>query len=388
MCKTVGDNEFRSFFNHFGQVVESRVMIDRVTFRSRGFGFVTFNDAETAHRVANTENLRIHNKPIEIKMHIPKSKKEASSVASSTIDGRSRSDEDRGKYRPPRIPPKCNANKSKGHLSRVSSRGSLQNSGYIHNNNGNVNLSSEKNFSQASGALPPYPRAPSVGRAPSVSSLGDVEDYVSICSTEASFPESLRSTSGGVMQQHDYSADEKDDVNSNNHDTRRNKDALSASPSQSSRGSRRSRRRGGCRRSPSPMNLHQHQQHSNYNHNRRSRPSSRNSNYSYDSNSSEHYPFHPAAPYMTAVMPVYMMPVVYPTYDPFSTVGNPFMVPMPSHSYHDTGNLANDDDHVESKKASPDAFPASSTNRKDLDKDRKDIVQSITSNEATEVEGE
>jgi len=272
-----------------------------------------------------------------------------------------------------------------------------------------MNVITEKNFSQASGALPPYPRAPSVGRAPSVSSLGDVEDYVSICSTEASFPESLRSTSGGVVQQHDYCADEKDDVNNSNHDTRRdkdalstspsqssrgsrrsrNKDALSTSPSQSSRGSRRSRRRGGSRQSPSPINLHQQQQqHSNYNHNRRSRPSSRNSNHSYDSNSSEHYPFHPAAPYMTAVMPVYMMPVVYPTYDPFSTVGNPFMVPMPSNSCHDYGNLANDDDHVESKEASPAAFSASTTNRKDLDEDRKGIVQPIASNEATEVEGE
>ena len=32
----------RQFFEQFGEVIDSVVMIDRVTKRSRGFGFVTF----------------------------------------------------------------------------------------------------------------------------------------------------------------------------------------------------------------------------------------------------------------------------------------------------------------------------------------------------------
>lgn len=34
--------EFLEFFQQFGQVVDSVVMVDRLTKRSRGFGFVTF----------------------------------------------------------------------------------------------------------------------------------------------------------------------------------------------------------------------------------------------------------------------------------------------------------------------------------------------------------
>jgi len=38
----VSDGEFRAFFEQFGEVIDSVVMYDRDTQRSRGFGFVTF----------------------------------------------------------------------------------------------------------------------------------------------------------------------------------------------------------------------------------------------------------------------------------------------------------------------------------------------------------
>jgi RNA recognition motif-containing protein len=38
----VTEAEFLLFFEQFGEVIDSVVMIDRVTKRSRGFGFVTF----------------------------------------------------------------------------------------------------------------------------------------------------------------------------------------------------------------------------------------------------------------------------------------------------------------------------------------------------------
>lgn len=40
----VTEDEFREFFEGFGKLVDSVVMFDRETGRSRGFGFVTFED--------------------------------------------------------------------------------------------------------------------------------------------------------------------------------------------------------------------------------------------------------------------------------------------------------------------------------------------------------
>ena len=36
----------RDFFSQFGQVVDSTVMLDRETGRSKGFGFVSFEDTD------------------------------------------------------------------------------------------------------------------------------------------------------------------------------------------------------------------------------------------------------------------------------------------------------------------------------------------------------
>lgn len=40
--QTVSDGQFLEFFKQFGPVIDSVVMLDRTTKRSRGFGFVTF----------------------------------------------------------------------------------------------------------------------------------------------------------------------------------------------------------------------------------------------------------------------------------------------------------------------------------------------------------
>ncbi len=42
LCYAVTDHGFLDFFQQFGGVIDSVVMVDRVTKRSRGFGFVTF----------------------------------------------------------------------------------------------------------------------------------------------------------------------------------------------------------------------------------------------------------------------------------------------------------------------------------------------------------
>lgn len=43
--------EFKTFFEQFGQVVDSVVMFDRETQRSRGFGFVTFEDPNVCRQL-------------------------------------------------------------------------------------------------------------------------------------------------------------------------------------------------------------------------------------------------------------------------------------------------------------------------------------------------
>lgn len=50
----VSDLEFRRFFEQFGTVIDSVVMFDRETRRSRGFGFVTFEDTAVAQNVLNS----------------------------------------------------------------------------------------------------------------------------------------------------------------------------------------------------------------------------------------------------------------------------------------------------------------------------------------------
>lgn len=44
------NDSLREAFETFGEVTESRVITDRDTGRSRGFGFITFESAESASR--------------------------------------------------------------------------------------------------------------------------------------------------------------------------------------------------------------------------------------------------------------------------------------------------------------------------------------------------
>jgi len=73
----VTDDDFRVFFEQFGEVVDSVVMYDRDTHRSRGFGFVTFENLATAKSVLEQARLQnnkvnIHGKDCEVKAAEPK----------------------------------------------------------------------------------------------------------------------------------------------------------------------------------------------------------------------------------------------------------------------------------------------------------------------------
>lgn len=81
----VTSDEFRLFFEQFGEVLDSVVMLDRLNGRSRGFGFVTYVDPNVSHRLLRMGNdsesasdhplvgrLEMRGKMVEVKSAEPK----------------------------------------------------------------------------------------------------------------------------------------------------------------------------------------------------------------------------------------------------------------------------------------------------------------------------
>lgn len=50
------DQALRAAFERFGEITEAKVIADRETGRSRGFGFVTFTSADAATKAAEEMN--------------------------------------------------------------------------------------------------------------------------------------------------------------------------------------------------------------------------------------------------------------------------------------------------------------------------------------------
>ncbi len=50
------DSSLRTHFETFGEVLDAKVILDRETGRSRGFGFVTFADSESANSAMQSLN--------------------------------------------------------------------------------------------------------------------------------------------------------------------------------------------------------------------------------------------------------------------------------------------------------------------------------------------
>jgi RNA-binding protein Musashi len=54
----------RGFFGAFGKVVDATVMLDRESGRSKGFGFVTFEDAANADHLVGKIGLILDDKQV------------------------------------------------------------------------------------------------------------------------------------------------------------------------------------------------------------------------------------------------------------------------------------------------------------------------------------
>lgn len=69
----VTEEMFRNFFEQFGEVEDSVVMLDRDTGRPRGFGFITFQSEDTADKVLeNFDKNYINGKWVECKKATPR----------------------------------------------------------------------------------------------------------------------------------------------------------------------------------------------------------------------------------------------------------------------------------------------------------------------------
>ena len=76
----VGRDELKQIFSQFGDVVDAIVMVDQVTQRSRGFGFVTFCPQQTdgtpgsaaAERSIRAQPLDMHGRQVEVKLATPR----------------------------------------------------------------------------------------------------------------------------------------------------------------------------------------------------------------------------------------------------------------------------------------------------------------------------
>lgn len=56
----------RHFFNQFGKVIDATVMIDRDSSRSKGFGFVTFDEKSDVERLIGMGGLDIEGKVVSV----------------------------------------------------------------------------------------------------------------------------------------------------------------------------------------------------------------------------------------------------------------------------------------------------------------------------------
>ncbi len=60
------DDSLRAGFEQYGEVTEARVILDRETGRSRGFGFVTFADAESAQAAKELDGQELDGRRIRV----------------------------------------------------------------------------------------------------------------------------------------------------------------------------------------------------------------------------------------------------------------------------------------------------------------------------------
>jgi RNA recognition motif-containing protein len=74
----VKDEDLREFFAPYGEVTSAKVIMDKVTGRSRGFGFVEMSDDTAAKKaIAELDGATVENRAIKVNEAKPKEDKPA-----------------------------------------------------------------------------------------------------------------------------------------------------------------------------------------------------------------------------------------------------------------------------------------------------------------------
>lgn len=68
------DSDFRGYFEKFGKVQSAEVMFNRETHKSRGFGFIIFEQENSVDAVCDVREHVIDTKVVEVKRAIPRSR--------------------------------------------------------------------------------------------------------------------------------------------------------------------------------------------------------------------------------------------------------------------------------------------------------------------------
>ena len=87
-------DELRSYFSAYGTVNDAVVMKDPVSRRSRGFGFITFDDIESVDEVLEDEPHTIDSRKVEAKRAVPRSESRegmSNSGSSTPVTGNTKS---------------------------------------------------------------------------------------------------------------------------------------------------------------------------------------------------------------------------------------------------------------------------------------------------------
>ncbi|KDN45532.1 hypothetical protein RSAG8_04856, partial [Rhizoctonia solani AG-8 WAC10335] len=72
LASTVTSESMRDFFSQYGKVIDANVMVDRDSSRSKGFGFVTFEDQEGVDKLLQLGPLELDGKLMDIKLAQPR----------------------------------------------------------------------------------------------------------------------------------------------------------------------------------------------------------------------------------------------------------------------------------------------------------------------------
>ncbi|MCD6587737.1 MAG: hypothetical protein J7K88_04210 [Candidatus Fermentibacteraceae bacterium] len=62
----VDDDSLRTFFENYGEVTDARVITDRETGRSRGFGFIEMPEETARNAIAQDDGVELDGRPLRI----------------------------------------------------------------------------------------------------------------------------------------------------------------------------------------------------------------------------------------------------------------------------------------------------------------------------------